>query len=210
MNLVDLIKKEFDIKKMNKIFLKKGSIYKKPTDEINNITYLISGKLKIVKYLPSGKELIIRHINKNNTFAETLLFSVSNYPAYIIADIDSKIVEISKEKILEHLSDIKFTTEYIKSISDKIKVLTDKIEFLSFENTKKKLAYYLINLYEFQKSKHIYIDKSKAEIARIFGSTRENISRNFSSFEKKKIIKIIDNRKIELKNIEVLEDILLS
>jgi CRP/FNR family transcriptional regulator len=210
LNLIDLIKKEFDTEKMDKIFLKKGDVYKKNTDEIKGITYLIFGKLKVVKYLPSGKELIVRYIDKNDIFAETLIFSVSNYPAYIIADLDSEIVEISKEKILGHLLDISFTTEYIKSISDKIKVLTDKIELLSFENTKKKLAYYFLNLYEAQKSNFISINNSKAEIARIFGSTRENISRNISLLEKDNIIKIINNRKIELKSIDILEKILLS
>ncbi len=62
------------------------------------------GKVKVVKYASSGKELIIAIFPPGNIFGEVAVFDGIPYPASAIAQADSAVLGISKTDLLSYLS----------------------------------------------------------------------------------------------------------
>lgn len=195
------------IAKLNKkeILLKKGEILHEPNELIEKLSILKSGSLKVVKYLTTGKEVLINNIKSGQIFGETLLFVNEKYPAYIIAEEDSVVIEINQEELLVLMKNEEFLIEYLKNISKKILNITQKLEIFSMKDAKQRVARYLLSLYE-KNGKIISMKVSKVNISKELGLTRETVSRILSTFIKEEIVDVEKNC-IKILSIKKIENI---
>ncbi|WP_190613470.1 Crp/Fnr family transcriptional regulator [Tepiditoga spiralis] len=196
------------IKELNKkeITLKKGEILHNQNELIENLSILKEGSLKVVKYLTTGKEVLINNIKSGQIFGETLLFINEKYPAYIIAEENSIVIEINKNELLVLMKNEEFLVEYLKNISKKILNMTQKLEIFSMKDAKQRVAKYLLDLYE-KNGNTITMKVSKVNIAKELGLTRETVSRILSNFIKEKIV-YIEKNFIKILNIKEIENII--
>ncbi|AKI97344.1 Crp/Fnr family transcriptional regulator [Kosmotoga pacifica] len=192
------------------IKINKNEILYSPNEICEQVSVVLKGKLKVSKLFPSGKEQILKYLQKGDTFGETLVFLKAQYPAYVIADTTAKILEIPKRVMLEIFDNKAFLISYLESISKKVLNLSNVIEMLSMKTIKQRVARYLINLYNSQGSNVINLMKSKKQIAADIGSVREVVSRTFSELERNGVIKLLDRQHVEIIDFEKLEEIILK
>ena len=60
----------------------KGTVIFSEDEEAKGFFVLISGRVKVFKLSPEGKEQILHIISPGETFAEAALFAGSTYPAF--------------------------------------------------------------------------------------------------------------------------------
>lgn len=154
-------------------------------DKCEEITIVSEGKIKIVSYSFSGKEIIFNELGKNQIFGNNLLFSSEpNYKGNVISVDKSIVVTIKKDNLITLLSSNKeFLKEYLKIQSDFGKSLNSRIKLLSIDSALERFEYYLfINKGEIE-------FKTITSLATELGLKRETLSRLISKLEKENVIK---------------------
>lgn len=154
-------------------------------DKCEEITIVSEGKIKIVSYSFSGKEIVFNELGKNQIFGNNLLFSSEpNYKGNVISVDKSIVVTIKKDNLITLLSSNKeFLKEYLKIQSDFGKSLNSRIKLLSIDSALERFEYYLfINKGEIE-------FKTITSLATELGLKRETLSRLISKLEKENVIK---------------------
>ncbi|WGS65631.1 Crp/Fnr family transcriptional regulator [Marinitoga aeolica] len=201
-----LIENKNILEKYGKIIeVKRNDILHSTTEELKQVSIILKGKLKVVKYTSEGYEQVLKYLNKNESFGEGLIFSGENYPSYIVAEEDSKVLEISREGVLELFRENEdFLVLYLNEISKKLLNLSNIVDILIIKSIKERLIRYFALLYKQQKSEIIYF-KSKQQIANEIGSVREVVSRKIKELIDENIIEEIDKNHIKLINLKIFE-----
>ena len=183
-NILSLLSKEerqlLSVRSYNK-----NDVLHREGDKCEEITIVSEGKIKIVSYSFSGKEIIFNELGKNQIFGNNLLFSSEpNYKGDVVSVDKSIVVTIKKDNLITLLSsNQEFLREYLKIQSDFGKSLNSRIKLLSIDSALERFEYYL------------FINKGKIEFKSItslaseLGLKRETLSRLVSKLEKENVIK---------------------
>lgn len=178
--------------------LQDGEVLYRPTDTCSKLTFLFSGRLKVVKILPSGKEIVVDILSAGVLFGEACAFIGEKYPAWISAAGEAKVLEIPLDSVLEFAAKREFLLPLLAEMARKSFILQRKIELFSLRTVKEKVAFYLLSLSEKQGSMHLVLDTSKTLLAKEIGSCREAVSRTFHLLESDGIIRSEGPRKVEI------------
>lgn len=192
-NILDVLTKDEFSTGYIKSFLKGSTIFSE--DEIcSNIGVLLQGKLKIVSYLDSGKEVIFNIIKPGMMFGNNLIFSNDSvYKGDVVSVEQSKVIFFSKDNFVSILKDnTEFLSRYLNMQSEFCKTLNSQIKILNFAKATERLDYY------FQINGGIIHYKSITELANKLFLTREATSRMISSLIYEKKIKKESNALIKI------------
>lgn len=178
---------------------KRGDILYRPTDTCKSIGRVTEGSIRVSRVLHSGKEITIKVLNSGDYYAELIAFSELNYPGWIIASEDCKVVEVPILKVLELLRDRDNLKFFLSNIAKKVTKLTNNIELLSFKTVKQKLCYLITS-----SEKDTYQIDSISDLSITLGCSREALSRAISELVISKtisftngVIKILNDVQLE-------------
>lgn len=183
-NILSLLSKE-ERRLLNVRSYNKNDVLHREGDKCEEIAIISEGKIKIVSYSFSGKEIIFNELGKNQIFGNNLLFSSEpNYKGDVVSVDKSIVVTIKKDNLITLLSsNQEFLREYLKIQSDFGKSLNSRIKLLSIDSALERFEYYLfINKGEIE-------FKSITSLASELGLKRETLSRLVSKLEKENVIK---------------------
>ena len=186
--------------------------------EAKGFYVILSGKVKLYKISPVGKELILHVVSAPDTFAEAALFLEGTYPAFAEALMDSQLLFFPKRNFIELIEkNPQLSINMIVSLSQYLKRFASLIEELSLKEVSSRIAKYLIDLSlksskvgttrfrEGKVSTEIELDLSKTQLASKLGTISETLSRTLAKMRAKKIIDVKKNR-ILILNRELLEE----
>lgn len=148
------------------------------------IGIVVDGRIDIISYSFSGKEVLYNSLGRNEIFGNNLVFS--DYPHYrgnITCKEDTLVAIIKKDSLIQILqNNQQFLLEYLKIQSNFGKSLNSKIKLLSFNNALDRFDYYL-----YSNGNKIHY-KNVADLARLLFMERETLSRLLSNLEKEGVI----------------------
>ena len=194
MNILNLLNQK-EKEKISYLNLKQNQTLFHEGEECKSIFIIIEGQITILNYSLNGNEEIISILNKNDVFANALIFSNNNYYlGEIIATKPTKLAIINKNELISLLQNNKSFLEcYINLIAEKTIKFTIKTKLLSHKNIRSRIIYYLeINNYS--------IKKNISFLAKELVLPRPSVSREISKMINEDII-YIKNNKIYLENI---------
>ncbi len=165
--------------------LEKRDVLFRENERCDYVGIVSSGSLKIVSYLPDGKEIIYNEPKEGAMFGNNLVFSSEPYyKGDIVCQNDALVYLIAKEDLLDLLrNNPAFLTDYLQAQADFTKDLNDKIRLLAISGAEERLLYSLT----LHKNKITY--ESIASLAATLFLERETLSRTLSKMEQKKIIR---------------------
>jgi CRP/FNR family transcriptional regulator len=172
----------------------------------------LSGKVKIYKVSPEGKEQILHVISAPDSFAEASLFLEGIYPAFAEALSDSQLLFIPQKDFVHLIEkNPKLSLNMIASLSHFLRRFASLIEELSLKEVSSRIAKYLIDLSikaekEEKSSNEVELDLSKSQLASKMGTIGETLSRTFAKMKAQKIIDVKKNR-ILILNRNALEEL---
>ena len=188
MNILNLLNQK-ENEKLSYITLKPNQTLFHEGEECKSIFIVIEGQITILNYSLNGNEEIISILNKNDIFANALIFSNNNYYlGEIIATKPTKLAIINKNELISLLQNNKSFLEcYINLIAEKTIKFTIKTKLLSHKNIRSRIIYYLeINNYS--------IKKNISFLAKELVLPRPSVSREISKMINEDIIYIENNK----------------
>ena len=204
----DIVEKIVDHKVDKK--LKKGEVLYVAGQQGEGIYCIQSGKIKIVRKEPNGKDAMI-HINGQGDMAGHYhLFQSENYVATATALEDTNLCYIKKDFLMKTIEEHPaLALQFLKYLSQELKSSDLRLTSFISKNVKSRLADLLIQMsakYGTQLHERIRIDVrlTREEIASLAGTVNETVTRFMTEFkecgfveEKDKILYILQPEKLK-------------
>ena len=196
-------------------------------EEARGFYVILSGKVKLYKVSPDGKEQILHVVSSPDSFAEAALFLEGSYPAFAEALSDSQLLFFPKRDFIKLIEkNPQLSINMIVSLSQFLKRFVSLIEELSLKEVSSRIAKYLIDLSlklskvgtnrndcrtdtrfrEGKSPEEVELDLSKTQLALKLGTISETLSRTLAKMKAKGIIDVKKNR-ILILNREALEEL---
>jgi CRP/FNR family transcriptional regulator len=169
-------------------------------EESNGLYVLLSGKVKLYKVSPEGKEQIIHVISPFDAFAEASVFLKGSHPFYAETLSDCQLLLIPKRDFIRVIKkSSRLGANLMVALSQYVKRYASLIEDLSLREVSSRLAKYLIDLSLIQSKAvgspdWLELDLSRSELASRMGTIRESLSKNLARMKAKGIIDVRRNR----------------
>ena len=184
----------------------KGEMIYMSGDKGEKLYVIHTGRVKITRITSSGKEQVIRVLGPGEFMGELSLFSpiplTDNSEALsktVVCMIDG---EKLKNLMMKHPA---IAFKVMEELSKRLEKAEDLIENISLEGVEKRLAAALVELANEKGS--IMLEMSKRDFASHLGMSQETLSRRLTIFQDQGFIELIGHRKINLLDVEGLEEI---
>jgi len=208
--------KEDDLKRIRAIAslrqIEKKEVLFSDGEEAKGFYVILSGKVKLFKVSPEGKEQILHIVSAPDAFAEAALFLEGTYPAFAEAMTDSQLLYFPKRDFIQLIEkNPQLSINIIVTLSHFLKRFASLIEELSLKEVSSRVAKYVVDLSiksskEGKSPKEVELDLSKTQLALKLGTISETLSRTLAKMKAKRIIDVKKN-KIIILNREALEEL---
>jgi CRP/FNR family transcriptional regulator len=208
--------KEEDLKRIRDIAslrqIEKREVLFSDGEETKGFYVILSGRVKLFKVSPEGKEQILHIVSAPDAFAEAALFLEGTYPAFAEAMTDCQLLYFPKRDFIQLIEkNPQLSINMIVTLSHYLKRFASLIEELSLKEVSSRIAKYIIDLSmrsskEGKSPKEVELDLSKTQLALKLGTISETLSRTLAKMKAKRIIDVKKN-KIIILNREALEEL---
>lgn len=179
-------------------------------DPCSGLFLVATGKVRIFKLSPSGREQILAVEGPGSSFAELPVFDGGSYPAAASALEDTEVLFISRKDFQnfcrEH-PDVGL--KVIAVVGSRLRRLVGIIEELSFTTVRQRLIALILRLAQASHTRskegiHVELTKSHQDLAAELGTVRELISRNLGRLQAEGLLDV-EGRKIVVKDLAGLK-----
>ena len=168
-------------------------------DKGENFYFLISGKIKLFKISPVGKDVVVKIVTPGEIFAEIIIIE-DQYPVNALALEESNLLKINGKKFLKFItSNSELNKKFMFILLQRIKTLLSRLEIVGTENVEERLIHYLSDL-AVKHGDEFELPISKGELASLLFTSPETISRTFARLKEKCLIDVC-GKKIIVKNL---------
>jgi len=166
---------------------------------------VLTGKVKVFKLSPEGKERILHIVHPGGTFAEAAIFADGCYPAYAEPLTPSDLAFFPKRDFLQLLqSHSRIAINMIAGLSRFLRQFASQIEELTFKDVPARLARYLLDLAG--DADQVELPISKAQLASNLGTVSETLSRTFRKLSDESYLDV-EGKRIRILDADRLADL---
>jgi CRP/FNR family transcriptional regulator, cyclic AMP receptor protein len=177
---------------LEQCWYKKGSYIFQEGEPIYGIYILAHGGIKVVTTSIHGREQIVRLVKEGQIMGYSGEGKI-HYQFNSVALVDSKVCFVDKE-VFEQIcmNNPKFAYNLICFYGLELQRAEMRVKYLAQMSTREKVAMAFLYHYEIyginQSTKMLKIPLTRQELADIAGTTAEQVTRQLSEFERKKLI----------------------
>ena len=191
--------------------LSSGEVLFSDGDEATGFYAIESGRLKVFKLSPDGKEQILHLFGAGEIVGEVAVFTGSQYPAHAAALEPCRLLHFPKHAFLEIVSaEPALALELLAELSRRLRRFTRLVEDLSLKEVPSRLAAHLVLLCDQQGSDEVVIDVTKAQLAAHLGTIPETLSRILARMAQGDLIELQGRRSVIVRNRPELEKLALG
>ncbi len=193
----------------------KGRVLHLSGDECQNITVVMSGRIKVFRTAPSGREQIIEILEPGDTCACNPGAVTWQCSSSAQALTDCRVWVLGRTHYTQLVQNNLNVSQALNQVfAKKMCQLCSFMEDISLNNSKKKLIKFLIDMYEQMIVQGQKIDTfdllfTREEIAHRIGTTRETVTRHLSQLKRQKIIDV-QSKRIGINKIAELQRLLME
>ena len=192
--------KEINHKKTT-IHFQKGEVIFSEGNTLRGVYCLHSGKCKMTKLAPNGKEQIVRFIRKGEMVGHRSVISNSVAHLTVTALEDMEVCFIPKQEILDMFkSNSDFSLGITQSIAEDLDEANSSIANMAQKNVRERLAESLLffeKIFGVDAEGFISVTLTREEIANAIGTATESTIRLLSEFKKEGYI-VLSGKKIKI------------
>ena len=167
--------------------LAKGEILFHEEDDAESLFGMMSGRVKLVRYSPRGKEMLLHLVGPGQSFAEAALFGKGTYPATAVAVENCRVWALPRRRIMDLIqTDPALGLAMLASVSMWTRKLASNLELLTQRRVEERLAVYLLGRgasAELSDGDLIALAEPKHLIAAQCGTAPEVLSRTLRRLE---------------------------
>ncbi len=186
---------------------RRGELIFSEGDDATGFYVLLSGKVKIYKISPEGKEQTLHFFGPGDPFGEAAVFTGQPFPAYAEAMSQARTFLFPSRAFTELVKEEpSLALNMLSVLSMRLKRFTSLIEDLSLKEVPGRLAAYFLYLSEKSNStNNLSLEISKGQLASILGTIPETLSRILARFSKNGFIETEGKRTIRIKDRQGME-----
>jgi CRP-like cAMP-binding protein len=193
---------------VDQVFKRGESIFSEE-DEGTGFYVILSGRVKIFKLSPEGKEQILHIFGPGEPFGEVAVFTGRRFPAHAEALEETRAFFLPRKDFVDLIrKDPSLALNMLAVLSQRLHRFSGLIENLSLKEVPGRLAAYLLFLGEGKKeSEYLTLEISKNQLASLLGTIPETLSRILARMIREGFIEPAGPRKIRIldrKNLEAL------
>jgi CRP/FNR family transcriptional regulator, cyclic AMP receptor protein len=183
-----------------------GTILFGEGDPCAGLFLVASGKIRIFKLSPAGREQVLSIEAPGSSFAELPVFDGGNYPASASALEDAEVLFISRKDFQSYCREHPdVALKVIAVVGSRLRRLVGIIEDLSFTTVRQRLISVVLRLAQAggtpaKDGVHVELTKTHQELAAELGTVRELVSRNLSRLQAEGFLEV-EGRKIIVKDL---------
>ena len=156
---------------------------------------VVTGKVRVYRAAPSGKEQILHVFGPGEAFAEVPVFEGKTYPASAQALEDSLLVTIARKGFVEVLRrEPELALGVMALLSARLRAFVGQIAQLSLKEVPERLAGYLLLLRAAQGRDELTLDLPKGQIASYLGTIPETLSRAIKKLTDLGLVEVAGSR----------------
>jgi len=177
-------------------------------DDSNGFYLIASGKVKVYKMSPDGKEKILHILNPGEPFGEVAVFTGARLPANADTIKKSTLLFIPKKKFIALISaNPSLALNMMAVLSKRLRQFASQIEELCLKDVPGRLAGYLLVVHEENDYKtEITLSITKGQLASLLGTIPETLSRIMAKMSSQHLIDV-QGKEIKLLNLNGLTDL---
>ena len=182
-------------------------------DDCRGLYMIESGRVRIYRTDPSGREQVLHVEGAGRAVAELPLFDGGAYPASAVTTEESRLVFLPRadfEYLYRHHPDIAHSI--IRALGRRLRHLVHLAQTLAFRDVAARLAMLLVEYAEHGTSTRdgveIEIDRTQEEIARKIGTARESVSRAMKQLRRSGLIKPLERNRLLIPDVARLQAML--
>ena len=178
-------------------------------DEGEGFYLVISGRVKIFKVSPDGKEQILHIFGPGEPFGEVPVFTGTRFPANAEAMEQSRLYFFPREAFVDLVTrNPSLALNMLALLSKRLRRFTHLIDDLSLKEVPGRLAAYLLYLNEREAgSEELKLTITKGQLAALLGTIPETLSRILGKMTSRGLI-AIDGPCIKILDGKGLEDLI--
>ena len=186
----------------------RGQIVFSEGDDGTGFYVVISGRVKIFKLSPEGKEQILHIFGPGDPFGEAAVFSGQHFPANAEAMESSRIFFFPRESFSDLIEDNpSLALNMLAILSKRLRRFANLIDDLSLKEVPGRLAAHLLYLSgQSEGSEQLELNITKTQLASLLGTIPETLSRIVGKMSKQGLIES-DGRRIKILDHVALEEL---
>ena len=163
-------------------------------DPAEGLFLLGDGCLKLVRFTPQGREMLVHLVRPGQTFAEAALFGPGTYPASAVAVDPCQVWLWPRSRLLDLLRESpELGLGLVVSLSVWTRRLVGQLELLTQRRVEERLAIYLLGRARrdrLQTGDTVELGEAKQLVAAQLGTAPEVLSRTFRQLEEDGILTV--------------------
>jgi CRP/FNR family transcriptional regulator len=177
-------------------------------DEGNGFYIVSTGRIKIFKVSPEGKEQILHIYGPGQPFGEVPVFSGQHFPANAQTVEKSRLLFFPRQAFIDLITaHPSLALNMLAMLSMRLRQFTVQVENLSLKEVPGRLASYLLYLSEeLASANDIRLPISKGQLASLLGTIPETLSRILGKMSAQGII-TVQGAEIAVNDRTALEDL---
>jgi len=177
-------------------------------DPANGFYVILSGRVKVYKLSPEGREQILHLFGPGEPIGEVPVFAGETFPAHAEAMEPSELWFLPRDRLRELFSrDPSLALNMLAILSRRLRSFTGLIEDLALKEIPARLAAYLMHLQDAQGGgATVSLDVTKGVLAKILGTSQETVSRVLRRMAEAGILEV-QHKRITIKDDGQLEDL---
>ena len=125
--------------------LARGEVLFHEGDPAESMFSVLEGRIKLVRYSPRGKEMLLHLVGTGQSFAEAALFGEGTYPATAEAVSASRVWVLPRRRLMELIRrEPELGVAMVASVSMWTRKLATSLELLTQRRVEERLAVYLL------------------------------------------------------------------
>lgn len=176
-------------------------------DPYAGLYLVLSGRVKVFKTNPEGKEQIIHLLGPREPFAEVPLFTGGPYPVTAQALEETRLLFIPRQAFLDLLhGNPEICLRMLGAFAKRLRQLVNLVESLSLKDVTARLARYLADEGKQTGNNTLFLPISKANLAALLGTIPETLSRSLHDLESRGLISV-HGKQIVIHNRSLLQEL---
>lgn len=168
---------------------------------------LISGRVRIYRASPGGKEQVLHFIPPGEAFGEVAVFKGHDFPADAQALEDSEVLFLSRKHFLDLArQDPELILQMLAQLSLRLRQFVHQVAALSLKEVPARLAALLLDKRAEQGKDTVLLDLAKGQVASFLGTVQETLSRALKRLEQDGLI-AVRGREIAIMDMAGLADV---
>ena len=169
----------------------RGAALFREGERADGMHIVLRGVVKVVRFAPDGREMVLHLVRKGNTIGEAAMFQKGTFPASAVAVDDVETLFLPADALFTLVTENpEMALRMLAALSLRLRMFAHKLAAQGQGGAACRLATYLLHRRQIGGGDCIRLGVSREVLANLLGLARETLSRQLSRFSEAGLVEL--------------------